>query len=87
MIETRPRTTYDCTTMPEPFIWNGERHPAGAILCSAWTNDNRDSGYIGEEASWWTVCRDRAMFDRIVGKSRRGILHDVTVHLDGEVLR
>lgn len=93
MSEQRPRTVYRCTSYLEParIMRSGEEElgcievvAAGGIVCEVWTNDNRDSGYVGEEASWTTVCRDRAMFDRIVGRSRYGIGHDVEVWLDGE---
>lgn len=93
MSDQRPRTTYHCTTFREAAHvprrddpTEIERVPAGGIVCEVWTNDNRDTGYVGEEAAWTTICADRAMFDRIVGRSRRGIGHDVTVELDGERL-
>lgn len=84
----RAKQNYGCTTIGEPieFEYEDERVslPAGAILCEVWTNDNLDRGYPSEDAAWKTWARDRAAFDRIVGKSRRGIGCDVTVILDGD---
>jgi hypothetical protein len=89
--ERRPYTRYDCETWPDggTLTVDGEEIPVprGGIVCGVSTDDNRDSGYAGcEYADWSTWARNRAAFDRIVGVSRRGMLHDVTVTLDGERL-
>jgi hypothetical protein len=91
MNEQRPRVTYDCETVAaEQAIHTGDGEllmiPPAGIVCRAWTDDNGDSGYVGEHATWIAWAPDRAAFDRIVGVSRRGVLHDVTVILDGEKL-
>lgn len=89
----RPYTRYDCysvTAKPVTIDVDGEPVvvPIGGFICQVVTDDNRDSGYPNSEyAGWSTWARDRAIFDRLIGRSRRGVLHDVTVTLDGEVLR
>lgn len=90
----RPYTRYYCYSVTEPITIELSDAggvvtvPAGGFVCDVSTDDNRDSGYAGSDyAGWRTWARDRAMFDRLVGRSRRGVLHDVTVELDGVVLR
>jgi hypothetical protein len=57
----------------------------GRIRVSAQTNDNNDDGYDdGESTEWGLTLRDRAAFDRQIGRSRVGISGiRVTVELDG----
>jgi hypothetical protein len=88
MSERRPFTRYECSSVESglTIVVDGEEVyvPAGGFICDVSTDDNRDSGYPGSEyASWQTWARNRSSFDRLVGKSRIGILHDVTVELDG----
>ena len=59
----------------------------GSILVYEQTNDNEDKGYPNEYAEWTRNCKDRAEFDRKIGKSRRGVSGvEVLVFLDGEKL-
>lgn len=92
MSDRRPYTKYHCESVDSEITVDVAGGtiviPAGGFICHVETDDNRDSGYPGTEyASWTTWARDRAAFDYLIGKSRRGVLHDVTVTLDGVELR
>src|SRR5580658_2476711 len=68
------RSRYDAQTMPD-----------GSIEVSVWTNDNDDTGYPNEAATWTQKYRNREDFARSVGVSRVGVSGThVTVVLDGE---
>lgn len=86
--EPVPFIRYDCETVENATAIevDGERVevPAGGIVCEVYTNDNDDDGSMRHEARWTTWAKDRAAFDRIVGKSRQGVISRCDVTLDGE---
>jgi hypothetical protein len=77
-MERRCYINYDLHTMPD-----------GGIVGWCSTNDNDDDGVAGDDESWEVgPFNDRAMMDRVVGKSRIGISGiKVTVTLDGEEIK
>lgn len=89
MSDRRPFTRYECWTVekePRRLDVDGVTVvvPVGGFVCDVDTDDNGDTGYANSEyARWTTWARDRATFDRLIGKSRHGVGHDVTVLLDG----
>ena len=63
-------------------IWGND---LDGYTVQAWTNDNRDSGYVDEEAFW--DLKDFRTLDSVLsvtGRPRHGILSDVLVYLNGE---
>ena len=84
-----PFIRYDCRTLdvPERFVDDEagidvELAP-GAIVCDVYTNDNHERGTGDDPESWRTFAKDRAAFDRIVGRSRQGVGMRCDVELDG----
>lgn len=67
---------------------DADTQPDGSIVAHHVTNDDNDDGWPdGNVEKWKTTYRNRASFDKCVGKSRIGISGIVvTVDLDGHRL-
>ncbi len=57
---------------PAMTTYHGDEQPDGSIVVACWTNDNRDTGYPGEEAAWTLTHASRQAARRIHGASRVG---------------